>query len=171
MRRALSDSISLAALGAVVLGIVIAVSPGRRSLAVDVYVLVVGALALLAVGRIARAAQSAEPSPFDEALRPASPSAERPNELTRLEREIALASARAFDLHHRLRPTLREIADHRLATRRGLALDSGSSAVRAALGDELWELLAPDRPRPRRHHDPGVPLETVRDAVERLEAI
>jgi hypothetical protein len=82
-----------------------------------------------------------------------------------------MAAGTAFDVHYRLRPLLRDIAEHRLAARRGLVLDSGNEAVRKALGEELWELVRPDRAAPRFHHDPGFRVAQIREAVETLEAI
>jgi hypothetical protein len=170
MRRALSDSIWLAALGAAALGAALAVAPGDRALAADVYVLVVGGLALLAAGRIAAAAQRGSPSAFDEALRHETPGAERPKELERLEREVTLASTRAWDLHHRLRPALAEIASHRLAPR-GIDLDEQPEAAAAALGPDAWDLVRPDRPPPADRIGPGLPLARLTEIVAKLESL
>jgi hypothetical protein len=43
--------------------------------------------------------------------------------------------------------------------------------VRALLGEELWELLRPDRRPPEDRLGPGLPLPQLQAAVERLEAI
>jgi hypothetical protein len=91
-------------------------------------------------------------------------------ELDRLEREIYMGAARGFDLHYRLRPVVREIAAGRLE-RRGLELDSGSAAVRAALGDELWELVRPDLEAPRDRQALGPGIDYVRTRIEELEAV
>jgi hypothetical protein len=170
VRRALSDSIWLAALGAAGLGAALAVAPGSRALAADVYVLVVGALALLAAGRIAAAAHRGEASAFDEALRHEAPRAERPKELERLEREVTLAGARAWDLHFRMRPALSEIASHRLAPR-GIDLEEQPDAAAAALGPDAWELLRPDRPPPADRIGPGLPLARLTEIVTKLEGL
>ncbi len=112
-----------------------------------------------------------ERSPFDAPR--TRPAGERSQlaELARVEREVSLATGTAFDVHYRLRPALREVAAHRLATRRGIDLDRDPQAARAALGDEVWAIVKPDRERPAYHHAPGVPLERVRRAVEALERI
>ena len=126
--------------------------PGRFALELDVYILVVGGLALLEVVMATRQAYPrAAKSALAEALeRAAARPVATPPELERLERELTLGSSTAFDLHYRLRPTLREIADERLAAR-GLRLDGGGAAVEEALGEELWELVRPDRePPPKR---------------------
>ena len=103
-----------------VLVVVLALAPGRAALAVHVYVLVLLAAALASmVGSIAAQAHTGD-SPFDAALRRPAEESERLPELTRLEREVGLAQATEFDLHHRLRPVLREIAMGLLFVRRGV---------------------------------------------------
>ena len=98
--------------------------------------------------------------------------AERPRiaELDRLEREVYMGAARAFDLHYRLRPVVREIAVARLE-RSGLRLDSGSDAVQELLGEELWELARPDREAPEDRQAAGSGVPELQRAVERLEAL
>jgi hypothetical protein len=143
--------------------------PGRL---VDGYVLFLGALLLFGLVQAMRvAADSEQRSAFDEARRPRRRPPERPRELAKLEREVVLASTSAFDLHFRLRPLLRDVAAHRLAARLGLELDSGSTPVRAALGNELWELVRPDRPPPRDRLGPGLPAARLRAALDVLERI
>lgn len=173
MRRAISESVSLAVIASALLALVVSIRPGDRDLALDLYVLVVGALAMLAVSRVARLARESQAgrSRFDEALA-AEPSApERPPDLVRLEREVALSVARAFDLHFRLRPALREIAVHRLLARRGIDLHERPEAARAALGEPAWELLREDRPAPEDRMGPGLPLDELRRVVDTLERV
>ena len=92
-------------------------------------------------------------------------------ELHRLDRELTMGSTRAFDLHYRLRPVLREIAAARLE-RRGMSLDSGTPAgARGCSGKTLWER---DRPRPRaaaRPARPGPGLEELERTIARLERL
>jgi hypothetical protein len=172
VRRAVSDSVSLALVGGAVLGLAIAIAPGHVAIAVDLYVLVLGALALLAVARLTRAAHvAAGPSAFDEALARGPAEVGRPNELARLEREVALSIARAFDLHYKLRPTLREIADHLLRSRHGIVADESPELARAELGPAAWELLRPDRPAPADRLGPGIPLHELSEVVDALERI
>ena len=83
---------------------------------------------------------------------------------------MALATSRDFDLHFRLRPVLREIAESRLE-RRGVQLDSESPRVRELLGDELWALTASDREPPAYRQAPGLPLADLERTVERLERL
>src|SRR4249920_2452583 len=95
----------------------------------------------------------------------------RPPDLERTERLLTISAATAFDFHYRLRPILREVAEQRLADRRGLRLDAGGPEVEAALGDELWGLLRPDREAPKERFIPDVDRDAIQRAVERLEAI
>jgi hypothetical protein len=93
----------------------------------------------------------------------------RPAGLEQAERIVVLAAVNSFDLHLRLRPRLQAIAEHRLASRRGLRLDSREA--REALGEELWELLRPERPSPDDRFAPGLPLAGQRAALDRIEKI
>ncbi len=147
------------------------IAPGRHELELDIYVLVLGALALLAMISLQRRIVPSERgSRLAAALDPARPEPQRIPELDRLERELNLGASRDFDLHYRLRPVIREIALSRLE-RRGLRLDSGSAAVRELLGDDLWQLVSPDRERPRDRQAPGPGLAELRQSVETLERL
>jgi hypothetical protein len=144
--------------------------PGDRALAFDVYLLAVGALALLGViARTIGTLPREQPSRLDRP--PAGPRADpRPSELLKLEREVGLSTQTAFDAHFRLRPTLRRIADARLRAL-GIDLDAPHGAAEAAVGPEAWELIRPDRVRPRRHDDPGPTLAEIDAAVAALERL
>ena len=160
--------------------------PVPRERLLDGYVLFVGGLVLLGLARLTSRTGDESRSVYEAALRPqplglqqqelrpllpVRPRPERLRELARLEREVSLGATHSFDLHVRVRPHLRAIAEHRLESRRGLRLDDGSPAVRALLGDELWELVRPDRRPPDDRLSPGLPVPRLRAAVERLEAI
>jgi hypothetical protein len=172
MKRLLAGWTFGAALATVALFFARFAEPGRFSLELDVYLLLLGAMALLAgVIAVRETFPQEVDSALEAALERAPPPTIRPAELERLEREVYLGAATAFDFHFRLRPTLREVALQRLADRRGLRLDRGGSAVEEALGEELWELVRPDREPPQRRHAPGLGVVGVRKAVERLEAV
>jgi hypothetical protein len=163
--------IGLAVLGGLtVLGLVI-LGGVPAAPALDGLALFLGALLMLWLVHATRRASGADrPSRYERALRrPAARPASRPAELERAERVAVLAAANAFDLHLRLRPRLRAIAEHRLASRRGLALSSPEA--RRLLGEEVWELVRPDRPPPDDRFAPGLPLAEQGAALDRLEKI
>jgi len=171
VKRMLTTWIFLTVLATIALVVARFAQPGRFALELDVYILVVGGLALFEVVIATREAYPpAGRSALAEALDRQPPGLLRPPELERLERELTLGSSTAFDLHFRLRPTLREIADERLAAR-GLQLDRGGPAVEEALGEELWGIVRPDREPPFKRFAPGIsPAEAAR-VVDRLEAL
>jgi hypothetical protein len=142
-------------------------APGRFELELDVYILVLGALAVFNIVLAAgEAFPREERSALAEALDRDAPEAQRPAELDRLERELTMANASAFDTHARLRPVVREIVGVRLGAR-GLRLEDSEEV----LGPELWELAREDRPAPADRHAPGTPAATLRRVVERLEKL
>jgi len=162
----------LAAAVGILCAALLTLTSAPRETVVDGYVLFVGGLLLAGLVAATRAAGgSGGGSLFERALHPPRPTRGRLRALARLEREVALGTASAFDAHVRVRPHLRQVAAHRLASRRGLDLDTGAPATRALLGEELWELLRPDRPPPADRFGPGLPLASLRSALDRLERI
>jgi hypothetical protein len=85
----------------------------------------------------------------------------------RIEREITLGTTSAGHLQTRLLPLLRSAAEARL----GLDFELQPERARAALGDESWALLRPDRPAPVERNGPGLPLRRVREVVDSLEQL
>jgi hypothetical protein len=172
VKRLLAGFAFGAALAAIALLVAWVVQPGSKALELDVFVLVVGALAVLtAVVATRQAFPLEKSSAIAEALKREPREAVRPPELERTERLLTIAATTAFDLHFRLRPVLREVAEQRLADRQGLRLDSGDPRVEEVLGEELWELVRPDREPPERRFEPGLERAAMRRAIERLEAI
>jgi len=169
MRRALAIT-RFPVFLAVVLAIVLLAAPGRAGLLAHVYVLVVAAIGL---GHLLAALRNAlpprRPSPFEAALRPRTRRATRIPELERMEREVSLGLATAFDLHYRLRPRLRRIAAELLTARRGIDLDAKPDAARRALGDDAWEIVRGDREPPRERFAAGLDIASLRLAVTALE--
>lgn len=152
--------------------VAIVVLPGRAELVLRVYVLLLAAFVLgRLLARLHGSLPERETSPVDAALnrRPRPP--ERIPELERIEREVTLGQATAFDLHFRLRPTLRRIASELLRARRGVDLDGDPAAARRALGDETWELVREDREPPLDRFGRGLDLASLRGVVESLEAL
>jgi hypothetical protein len=172
MRRLVVTLVLLAVAVGILVACVIFLAGAPPERVVDGYVLFVGGLVLVGLVRVTSdAGRQDERSLYERALRRRERRPARPGELAKLEREVVLASGTSFDLHFRLRPVLREITVHRLATRRGLSLDGGAPEVRRLVGDELWEVVRPDREPPNDRFGPGLPLARLRVALDRLESI
>jgi hypothetical protein len=142
--------------------------PTARALAVWV-VFVTALVLLLLVGRSPAAPETAPR--FERALRGRKPPVSQPVELLRMERELVLGAADADHAQRRLLPLLRSAAAARLAARHGLELERRPEAARELLGDDVWELLRPDRPEPEDRHGPGVPREQIVAVIERVESL
>jgi hypothetical protein len=167
--RRLRNHLLWAAAATAALAVTLLVRPGDRSLALDVYFLAVGSLALLAALRVTVGRLPPEqPSPLDTGA-PGSP-AERPPDLIELERSVELGAQSEFDLYFRLRPRLRRIAAAKLRAR-GIDLDAGNGDAAAALGPTVWELLRPDRPRPDATGSRARSVRSIQAAVEALERL
>lgn len=173
MRRIFVDGAAAAALLSAAFVAVLVFRPADWQLALDAWLLALGAVALAASVAATRAGSPGPgESPFDRRRRGRRAAEEdRLPELERIERIVSLGTGTAFDVHYRLRPVLREVAEHRLASRRGLALDSGSEPVQEALGAELWEIVRPDRERPDHNLAKGLTAARIGAAIERLERI
>jgi len=172
MRHLLSGALFFATLGTIVYVVVRLAQPGRQELELDLYVLLLGSIALAtAVLAIREAFPTSNESGIAEALEVEAPAPVRPPDLERTERLLTMGTTTSFDFHFRLRPILREITEQRLADCRGLRLDAGGPEVEEALGEELWGLVRPDRPPPVNRYRADVDRATVQRAVERLESL
>jgi hypothetical protein len=172
VRRVLFRRVPLALFLSLVLAGLLLFGRLPREPVVQGYLLVVGGLAGLTALAAARFAQGeASPSQFDRALRRRWPRVKRPERLEQLERQVALASESAFDLHFRLRPTVVTIASERLWNRHGIDLEAHPDRARSRLLPELWDLVRPDRPPPanRLARGPGsAELGKLVDALENI---
>jgi len=171
--KALVGGLALGAgLATIALIVLLYLLPGSRGLELEIYVLVVGGMATL-TGVLAarRAFPVSEGSAIADALEEEPREAVAPPELERTERVLSMATSASFDLHFRLRPMLRDVAEQRLGDRRGLALDAGGTRVEEALGPDLWAIVRPDREAPRRRFGAGVEPEALRLIIERLESL
>jgi hypothetical protein len=161
-----------AVVAAVLLVVLLALRPLSTSRALAIWVVTVAAIALVLVVRHAggrRARQRA--SRFEAALRGRRETPQRPLELLRMERELELGIADSAHAYRRLLPLLRAAAEARLASRHGIELDRRPDAAEALVGDDVWELLRPDRPEPADRHGPGIPRARVAAAIERVESL
>jgi hypothetical protein len=117
-----------------------------------------------------RRALPVAPSALDAALA-VRPRAEKVESLDRAENVVAIAVSNAGDTHFRLRPVLRDAAAAALHGR-GIDLDGEPATARALLGEEAWELVRPDRPRPAETLGPGIApaaLDRVLATLEELQ--
>ncbi len=171
MRSALIRAFAIAILPTLALGLALAIAPGRAVLEVRAWLLVVLAIGLLgAIGAI-RTAFPGGPSRFD-AGPSGRPAVSQPfPTLARLEREVSMAIGSAYDLHFRLRPTLREVAAGLLLARRGIDLDRQPLLAREALGTEAWEIVDPSRPAPDDRRAPGIATPALERVLSSLEAL
>jgi hypothetical protein len=160
-------AVSLAVLAVAGLGVAVLISPGTPGLTVEIYLFVVAAIVLaLVMLHIVATLPSAEPAPFEPP-----PRTKRVRQLESIARALDLAEVSAFDLHHALRPLVREIAAARLA-RRGVSLDRQPERARALLGAQTWELVRADRETPNRGAGRGgYSRDELRAIVGSLEAI
>jgi hypothetical protein len=157
--------------GALAAGVFAIFLPGGNALILDLYLLYLGGITLLALVRMTRVAQpGSAASPFERALRANRGRAQRPPELVRLERQLALAATTVFDVHYRLRPVVREIASQRLWAKHAVDLENEPKRAESLLPAKTWELVRPDRPPPtdRFARGPGFPgIEAVVIELER----
>jgi len=164
VKRLALDLAVLFGLATIVVVYIALAEPGIRNVALHVYVLLLGALVMVAlVTATSEALPRRTRGELDAALAERA-AGDRPlPELERMQREVTLASSSAHDLHFRLLPDLREIATARLE-RRGLAL------APEHLG-RWWELLRPDRPPPEERFGKGISHGELRALIDDLERI
>jgi hypothetical protein len=154
-------------------GGVLLLAPVDTSLTIRIYLVVVGALALLTLVAATAHAAGTAPSEFERALvrprrRPA-----RPDELERLERQVALAQENAFDFYSRLRPALVQAAAAALWRTHGVDLAAQPDRARELLPSEVWEVVRPDFERPTDRDAPGprlAQLDALVAGIERMSA-
>ena len=150
-------------------GLVVAVvvSPGGTGRTAEIYLFVVGAISVAGLlVAIADALPRDEPSLPERTPRP-----QRLVQLESIQRLLDRAERSSFELHHGLRPIVREIAAARLA-RHGVGLDRQPARARALLGAQTWELVRADREAPVRGSGRGgCSRDELGAIVDGLEAI
>jgi hypothetical protein len=136
--------------------------PGARNLILHAYVLAVGGLVMLGVlAATTESVPKRRRSGFDRALAEVARADEPLREVARIERQVTLATATAYDLHVRLLPQLRQIAQSRLER-------TGRTISPETLG-RWWELLRPNRSAPDDRHGAGISASELRELVSDLE--
>ena len=166
LRRLIAPS--LAATAALV--VLLALRPLPTSRALAIWIVLVAAMALLLLVGHSRDGRGAR-SRFEASLRRPPVTTPQPVELLRVERDLELGIAGAGNAQHRLLPILREAAVARLASRHGIELERRPDAARELLGEDVWELLRPDRPGPTDRFERGVPRDQVAAVIERVESL
>ena len=161
MNARLYEAIGPLALATLVAGAAIVFAPDHRAVVAHVYVLVVGALLVRMLLGLVGDLLPSRRSAFEDSLVPPAPPADRLSELERVQREVTLATVTAYDLHLRLLPGLREIAETRLGR-------TGRQPGPETLG-RWWDLLRPDRPVPEDRFAPGLAPDELRALVDDLE--
>ena len=159
-----------AATALVALVVLLAIPRLSTPRALAIWVVLVAAFVLVVLVRHSR--DSGEPEPasrFEQALRERKRPAAQPEELVRMERELVLGSADADHAQRRLLPLLRAAAAARIAARHGFELEHRPDSARTLLGDDVWELLRPDRPEPAMREDAVDALIAVRDELRASE--
>jgi hypothetical protein len=162
VRRHLLDLVVLFVLSSLICGYVALAQPNLRNVTLHIYVFLVGGLLMLGV--VAAAGDRVprrQRSELDRALAESKHLDPRVSDLEKTEREVTLATATAYDLHFRLLPHLREIAQCRLER-------SGKTSGPDTLGP-WWDLLRPDRPEPDDRFGPGIKHAELRALVSDLE--
>jgi hypothetical protein len=172
MTRPVRFALIGAATATAAFGLALTVLRVSTGTAIDAYLLALGAVALVALaGATSEGARPRSASSFEAALHRPPVRRRRPDQLLRIEREVDLAEQSAFYLHYRLRPLLRDVAAHRLAVHRAIDLESAPQRCRSELGEELWDIVRPDREPPAHPHARGLPHDALRSLVDRLEKI
>jgi hypothetical protein len=172
VKRLLAVSLQALGLPTLVLVGAIVLAPGHAALITHVYLVVVVGVALAGLAlALGRSLQATEPSSFESGLAKQPAQIERVKQLERLEREVALGRQNAWDLHMRLRPTLRETAAGLLAARCGVDLEREPMRAADALGTDAWELLRPDHAPPQHRHAPGVDAAALDSTISALERL
>jgi hypothetical protein len=162
MRRHLLDLVVLFVLSSLICGYLALGQPNLRDVTLRVYVFLLGAMLMLGIvaaagDRVPRRLRSE----LERALSESKSREQRVPELERTEREVTLATATAYDLHVRLLPHLREIAQCRLE-------QTGKTSGADTLG-RWWDLLRPDRPEPEDRFAPGITRAELSALVRDLE--
>jgi hypothetical protein len=156
---------------AVVLVVLLSLPEIPTARALGIWFVFAAVVVLVVLIRHSRDGEAKPASRFEQALRRGKPASPQPEELLRMDRELVLGSADADHAHRRLLPLLRSTAAARIASRHGFELERKPEAARALLGEDVWELLRPDRPEPPDRHAAGVPHKSIVAVIERLESL
>lgn len=144
-------------------------SSGMRGLLVEAYLLAIGAVLLLALVRTIRAkVRSDRSSAYDTTAGRLHVFPPDTGALA-LTDDLHLSMASEFHLHVRLCPLLREIASYRLRVHYGVDLTAEPLRARDLIGEPVWELIDPRRPKPKYGPARGPSLVCLREIIAALE--
>ena len=149
------------------LGVSLALVPVDEGLLIRVYALVVGGLALATASAATAFAAQRTRSAFAAALRRHPVRHARPEELERLDRQVALAVQNAADFHFRLRPSIVAAADAAVWKRHGLTVEQAAPLM----SPELWDVVRPDREPPEDRRAAGPRLSAIESMLDEIERI
>ena len=154
----------------VALAVALALAGAGRGIALYAYVLVLVALAVGVLG--ARIGAALPATPPLERLVPRNREREaRVPQLEALVHRLSGGAPNAFDLHHRLRPLVREIAAAGLARSHGVDLERRPERAHELVGARTWELVRPDREPPEDRFARGWSEKELGELVDELERI
>jgi hypothetical protein len=146
-------------------------SSGARGLLVEVYLLAIGAVLLQALVRTTRAkVRSDRSSTYDTTAGRLHAYPLDTGALV-LTNDLYLSMASEFHLHVRLCPVLREIASYRLRAHYGVDLTAEPLRARNLVGEPVWELIDPRRPKPEDRLARGPSLVYLREVIAALESL
>lgn len=168
MRR-LWGLLATALLITIVVGAAEAAGAPYGGVLIRLWLVALGGLAVWALASAAVGGWTYADPPRRRFFRPR-PNLQQVPDLVSLEHAIEFSRATAFDFHYRLRPRLMTLAQERFAAQ-GLDPRTRLAACKALVGNEAWEILRPDVQPPPRRGERGIPLNTLRRVVERLDAI
>jgi hypothetical protein len=158
-----------ALLAAAALAIALA-PPDTRPSATRLAILTLGILVAWTILRRSAPVIASSPELFEMDLQP------RPTErseiagLRSVETDLRMSTASAFGVEIMLKPQLRELTRWRLLRNHGVDMDAAPDAARQIVGERLWRLVLAGDTFPE-FRAPGIPLDDVRAAVDRLERI
>jgi hypothetical protein len=146
--------------------------PGSRAIAIGIVLFAAIAFAeLVLAARVTDEVNTRAALEFEHALFPRPAVIRRPDQLERVDRDLVLGAVTDVWARHGLFPRLRTVAAARLSARRGIDLARNPDAARDLLGEEMWELLHPDRPEAPDRYAQSVTLEEVDGMLDRLESL
>lgn len=167
MRRVLLRWVPFTSFATLVVLLVLMAAPVDRDLVLRLYALGVGGLALATLTAATGFATRRAKSEFEAALRRQPVRFVRPDELERLERQVALSIENAADFHFRLRPSLVAAADAAVWRRHGASLEEAEDLMPAT----LWAVVRPDREPPDDRRAAGPQLEELSSLIDEIERI